>query len=60
MVESSLHQAKAGCLHYTSRWKGQYPHSRNIVQTKWNFLLPKHSTYFSKQCQAILDGTLYP
>ena len=42
--ESSLHQAKGGCPHYTSRWKGQRPHSRNIVQTKWKLLLPKHSS----------------
>jgi len=40
--ESSLHRAKGCCPYYTSRWKAQRPHSSNIVQTKWNFLLPKH------------------
>jgi len=42
--ESSLNQAKGSCPHYTSCWKGQHPHLSNIVQTTWNFLLPKNSS----------------
>jgi len=52
--ESSLHRAKGGCLHNTSRWKAQSPHSSNIVQQIGIFYFPSTQVNFSSNVKLFL------